>query len=174
MSLIDEMYLCRRRARLGDWQTGSASARLFNTTTRGGVEEFSLRIVWGGWVSRKLGLNRSGEVGEVHGWAWTMGFKGRYSQTEAGAELDLDNAAQHRWADTLGVEETLHLFPGAYGSPTGKDTGGQGGTLAFTVIVGSSPFSFSLQLFVFATAFSSASWLALLPYRGRPLEGCQD
>ncbi|OPX99367.1 MAG: hypothetical protein A4E60_02812 [Syntrophorhabdus sp. PtaB.Bin047] len=138
-ALIDEMILCSGWPGRETWQTAQLQHRFFNTTNAG--EEFFDHLA-------KLDPDQ-GEVREVYGWCLAMGFKGRYFRPEDGAELEritrlsIDGAGDH------GVEETLHMFPGAYGSQGKAYRKGRAATLAFTVIVGIIPVLVFIALFVF-------------------------
>ncbi|MHB8111401.1 MAG: DotU family type IV/VI secretion system protein [Syntrophorhabdaceae bacterium] len=139
-ALIDEMVLCSSWPERGKWQVTQLQHRFFNTTNAGA--EFYEHI-----ASLQPGQEH---VREVYDWCLAMGFKGTYFRSEDAAHLDEITKMNRSLAKGgIAEEDTLHLFPDAYGAERRDRRKGLSGTIIFTVAIGIIPVIIYIGLFFF-------------------------
>lgn len=139
-SLIDEMILCSSWSGREKWQVAQLQYRFFNTTNAG-VEFFEHL------ASLAPGQD---DVREVYDWCFAMGFRGMYFRPEDTGELEEIIKVNRSLAQReIPDEDTLKMFPDAYGAQRNVRRKRSSGTIILMAIMGVIPVLVFLGLFIF-------------------------
>ncbi|MEN6617139.1 MAG: DotU family type IV/VI secretion system protein [Syntrophorhabdus sp.] len=139
-ALVDEMILCSSWPGRDKWQVAQLQHRFFNTTNAGA--EFFEHV-----ASLAPGQE---DVREVYDWCLAMGFRGMYFRPEDSGELEEITKVNRDLAQRMMPDEdTLKMFPDAYGAQRNERRKRSSGTIVFMAVVGLIPVLIFLGLFIF-------------------------